>query len=44
LLDALNTDIQDHSFARDLVIRHLKQIQPGDHIGRYAFGAGLRVT
>jgi VWFA-related protein len=43
LLDALNTDIQDQSFARDQVIRFLRQIQPGDHIGIYALGSGLRV-
>ena len=43
LLDALNTDIQDQSFARDQVVRFLRQIQPGDHIGIYALGAGLRV-
>ena len=40
LLDALNTDIQDQSFARDQVIRFLRQIQPGDHIGIYAAGLG----
>ena len=43
LLDALNTDIQDQSFARDQVVRFLRQIQPGDHIGIYALGTGLRV-
>jgi VWFA-related protein len=43
LLDALNTDIQDQSFARDQVVHFLRQIQPGDHIGIYALGAGLRV-
>jgi VWFA-related protein len=43
LLDALNTDIEDQSFARDQVIRYLRQIQPGDHIGLYALGSGLTV-
>jgi VWFA-related protein len=43
LLDALNTDIQDQSYARDQVIRFLRQIQPGDHIGIYALGSSLRV-
>jgi len=43
LLDALNTDIQDQSFARDQVIRYLRRIQPGDHVGIYALGSGLRV-
>jgi len=43
LLDALNTDIQDQSYARDQAIRFLRQIQPGDHIGIYALGSGLQV-
>lgn len=44
LLDALNTKIQDQSYAREQLIKFLKeQVKPQDRIALYSLGNNLRV-
>lgn len=43
LLDTRNTRAQDQIYAKAQVIRYLRTLQPGDHIGIYTFGGALKV-
>jgi VWFA-related protein len=43
LLDTLNTKFADQAYAKAQVIRYLRTLQPGDHIGLYTLGNSLRV-
>ena len=43
LLDGLNTKWEDQAYAKAQVIKFLQTIQPGDRVGIYTLGRGLRV-
>ncbi len=43
LLDALNTKWEDQAYAKAQVVKFLQTIQPGDRVGIYTLGRGLRV-
>jgi VWFA-related protein len=43
LLDTLNTKWADQVYAKAQVIRYLRTLEPGDHIGLYTLGNSLRV-
>jgi VWFA-related protein len=43
LLDGLNTNTQDQIYSRNQVVKFLKTIQPGDRVGLYVLGNGLKV-
>ena len=43
LFDSLNTRFSDRAFAREQIVKYLKTIQPGERIGLYALGRGIRV-
>ncbi len=43
LLDGLNTPYRDQAFAREQIVKYLKTIEPGDRIGVYTLGRGIRV-
>lgn len=43
LLDALNTEAADQRFARDQVIRVLREIQPQEYVALYWLGNGLNI-
>ena len=43
LLDARNTAWADLVYAKAEIVRYLRNLQPGDHVGLYVFGASLGV-
>ncbi|MGH9775090.1 MAG: VWA domain-containing protein [Candidatus Acidiferrales bacterium] len=43
LLDGLNSKFEDRAFARQQIIKFLKQLQPNDRVALYALGTQLRV-
>lgn len=43
LLDALNTDNKDQNYARQQLLRFLRQIRPEDRVAVYTLGSQLRV-
>jgi len=43
LLDGLNTKWEDQAYAKAQVVKFLQTIQPGDRVGIYTLGRGLRV-
>ena len=43
LLDTLNTSLADQMNAKAQVIRYLRTLHPGDHIGLYSLGNSLRI-
>ncbi len=43
LLDTRNTRPADQIYAKAQIIRYLRTLQPGDHIGLYTFGPSLKV-
>jgi len=43
LLDSLNTKWEDQAYAKAQVVKFLQTIQPGDRVGIYTLGRGLRV-
>ncbi len=43
LLDGLNTRLQDQQYSRNQVVKFLKTIEPGDRVGLYVLGNGLKV-
>lgn len=43
LLDGLNTKWEDQAYAKSQVVKFLQTIQPGDRVGIYTLGRGLRV-
>ncbi|MCU1259254.1 MAG: hypothetical protein JWO80_2139 [Bryobacterales bacterium] len=43
LLDGLNTAWKDQAYSRNQVVKFLKTIEPGDRIGLYVLGNGLKV-
>lgn len=43
LLDALNTDSKDQNYARQQLLRFLRQIRPEDRVAVYTLGSQLRV-
>lgn len=43
LLDGLNTNHADQIYSRNQVVKFLKTIQPGDRVGLYVLGNGLKV-
>lgn len=44
LLDALNTKLEDQSFARLQIIKFLKQLHPQDHVALYALSTKITVV
>ncbi len=44
LFDALNTKIEDQIFAREQVVKFLKQLQPQDHVAIYGLTTGLKIV
>ncbi len=43
LLDTLNTRFEDQVYAKDQIVKFLKQLQPQDRVALYALGGKLRV-
>lgn len=43
LLDGLNTNFGDQAYAKQQIIKFLKQLQPQDRVALYALGSNLRV-
>jgi VWFA-related protein len=43
LLDGLNTPLLDQSYAKDQLVKFLRQVQPEDHIAIYTLGQTLRM-
>ena len=43
LFDSLNTRFQDQAYAKQELIKYLKQVQPGDAVGLYLLGSNLQL-
>ncbi|MDQ6706472.1 MAG: VWA domain-containing protein [Acidobacteriota bacterium] len=43
LFDNLNTRFQDQAYAKQELIKYLRQVQPGDAVGLYVLGSNLQV-
>ncbi len=43
LLDGLNTAWKDQAYARNQVVKFLQTVEPGDRVGLYLLGNGLKV-
>jgi VWFA-related protein len=43
LLDGLNTRFEDQAYAKDQIIKFLKQLQPQDRVALYTLGRELRI-
>lgn len=43
LLDGLNTNFSDQAYAKQQIIKFLRQLQPQDRVALYALGSNLRV-